>query len=162
MGIRRVAGLAWNRLLRRVDNSTGKGTSGMDKFSSKVHRVHMKLGGKLLISLRIETQFIERLQGVSVVEGSAHTQKDNVESNGGSLENVAKVFVLFLCGVQFGLQRPPAWHGCSTYRSQQINQSKRSTAALGLQGLQGWPTARDSGWWQLAGETNSTSVENWN
>ena len=32
--------------------------------------------------------------------------------------------------VQFGLQRPPAWHGCSNYRSQQINQSKRSTAAL--------------------------------
>jgi len=33
-----------------VDNSTGKGTSGMDKFSSKVHRVHMKLGGKILNS----------------------------------------------------------------------------------------------------------------
>jgi len=32
----------------------------------------------------------------------------------------------------------------------------------GLQGLQGWPTARVSGWWQLAGETKSTSVENWN
>jgi len=31
MGIRRVADLAWNRLLMRVDNSTGKGTSGMDK-----------------------------------------------------------------------------------------------------------------------------------
>ena len=29
MGIKRVAGLAWNRLLMRVDNSTGKGTSGM-------------------------------------------------------------------------------------------------------------------------------------
>jgi hypothetical protein len=28
----------------RVDNSTGKGTSGMNKFSSKVHRVHMGLG----------------------------------------------------------------------------------------------------------------------
>ena len=27
MGIRRVAGLAWNRLLMRVDNSTGKGRS---------------------------------------------------------------------------------------------------------------------------------------
>jgi hypothetical protein len=44
----------------RVDNSTGKGTSGMDKFS-KVHRVHMELGGKLVNSLRIETQFLERL-----------------------------------------------------------------------------------------------------
>jgi hypothetical protein len=28
----------------------------MDKFSSKVHRVHMELGGKLFNSLRIETQ----------------------------------------------------------------------------------------------------------
>ena len=29
----------------RVNNSTGKGTSGMNKFSSEVHRVHMELGG---------------------------------------------------------------------------------------------------------------------
>jgi hypothetical protein len=28
----------------RVDNSTGKSTSGMDKFRNKVHRVHMELG----------------------------------------------------------------------------------------------------------------------
>ena len=70
MGIRRVAGLACNRLLMRVDNSTGKGTSGMDKLSSKVHRVHMELGGKLLSSLGIETQFLERLQSVSVVDGA--------------------------------------------------------------------------------------------
>ena len=41
----------------RVDNSTGKGMSSMDKFSSQVHRVHMELGGKLLYSLRIKTQF---------------------------------------------------------------------------------------------------------
>jgi len=61
--------------------------------------VHIKLGGKLLNSLRFETQFLERLQSVSVVDGAAHTQKEDVESNGGSLENVAKVFVLFLCGV---------------------------------------------------------------
>jgi hypothetical protein len=88
----------------RVDNSTGKGTSGMDKSSSKIHRVHMELGGKLLNSLRIETQFLERLQSVSVVDGAAHTQKDDAESNGGSLENVAKVFVLFLCGVQLVLR----------------------------------------------------------
>jgi hypothetical protein len=39
----------------RVDNSTGKGKSGMDKFSSKVHKVHMEFGGKLLNSLRIKT-----------------------------------------------------------------------------------------------------------
>ena len=41
---------------------------------------------------------------MGVVEGAAHTQKDDVESNGGSLENVAKVFVLFLCGVQLVLR----------------------------------------------------------
>ena len=77
----------------------------MDKLSSKVHRVHMELGGKLRNSLRIETQFFERLQSVGVVDGAAHTQKDDVESNGGSLENVAKVFVLFLiCGVQLVLR----------------------------------------------------------
>jgi len=29
----------------------------------------------------------------------------------------------------------------------------------GYKGLQGWPTARDSGCWQLAGETKPTSVE---
>ena len=88
----------------RVNNSTGKGTSSMDKFSSKVHRVHMELGGKLPNSLRIETQFLERLQSVSFVDGALHTQKDDVESNRGSLENVAKVFVLFLCNVQLVLR----------------------------------------------------------
>ena len=72
----------------------------MDKCSSKVHKVHMELGGKLLYSLRIKTQFLEKLQSVSVVDGATHTQKDDVESNRGSLENVAKIFVLFLCGVQ--------------------------------------------------------------
>ena len=88
----------------RVDNSTGKGTSGMDKFSSEVHRVHMELGGELHISLRIETQFLERLQSLSVVDGAAHTQKDDVKSNRGSLENVAEIFVLFLCSVQLVLR----------------------------------------------------------
>ena len=73
-----------------INNSTGKGTSGMDKFSSKVHRVHMELGGKLLNPSKIETQFLERLQSVNVVDGAAHTQKDDVESNRGSLENVAR------------------------------------------------------------------------
>ena len=67
----------------RVDNSTGKGTSSMDKLSSKVHRVHMELGGKLLNSLRIEIQFLNRLQSVSVEDGAAYAQKDDVESNGG-------------------------------------------------------------------------------
>ena len=36
---------------------------------------------------------------MSVVDGATHTQKDDVESNGGSLENVADIFALFLCGV---------------------------------------------------------------
>ena len=53
----------------RVDNSTGKATSGIDKFSSKVHKVHMKLRGKFLKSLIIKTQFINRLQSMSVVDG---------------------------------------------------------------------------------------------
>jgi hypothetical protein len=79
-------------------------TSGMDKFSSVIDRMNMELGGRLHNSLRIETQFLERLQSVSVVDGATHTQKDDVKSNGGSLENVAEIFVLFLCGVQLVLR----------------------------------------------------------
>ena len=41
---------------------------------------------------------------MSVVDGATHTQKDDVESNGCSLENVAKVFVLLFCGVQLVLR----------------------------------------------------------
>ena len=41
---------------------------------------------------------------MSLVDGAAHTQKDDVESNGGSLETVAKVFVLSLCGVHLVLR----------------------------------------------------------
>ena len=58
----------------------------------------------IFYSLRIKTQSFERLQNVSVVDGAVHTQKDDVESNGGSLENVAEVFVLSLCGVQLVLR----------------------------------------------------------
>ena len=47
---------------------------------------------------------MKSLQSVGVVDGAAHTQQDDVESNGGSLENVAEVFVLFLCGVQLVLR----------------------------------------------------------
>ena len=57
----------------RVDNSTGKATSGMDEINSEVHRVHMELGGDLF-NMRIKTQFLERLQSVGVVDGAAHTQ----------------------------------------------------------------------------------------
>jgi hypothetical protein len=45
----------------------------MDKFSSKVHRVHMELGGQLSSPV-----FLKALEW-------------------GSLENVAEIFVLFLC-----------------------------------------------------------------
>jgi hypothetical protein len=45
----------------------------MDKYSSKVHRVHMELGGKLLYSSKIKTQFLERHKSVSVVDGATHT-----------------------------------------------------------------------------------------
>ena len=41
---------------------------------------------------------------MSVVDGATHTQKDDVENDGGSLENVAEIFVLFLCGVQLVLR----------------------------------------------------------
>ena len=64
----------------------------MDKFSSKVHRVHMELGGKLLNSLRIETQFLKMLQRVIVVDGATHSRKDGVEGNGGFLKNGAEAF----------------------------------------------------------------------
>jgi hypothetical protein len=69
--------------------NTGKGTPGMDKCSSKVHKVLMELGGK--------TQFLDMLQLVGVVDGAAHTQKDDVESDGGSLQNVAKVTQVCTC-----------------------------------------------------------------
>jgi len=64
----------------------------------------MELGSKLLNSLRIKTQVLERLQSVSVVDGATHTPKDDVESNGGSLESVAEIFMLILCGVQLVLR----------------------------------------------------------
>ena len=41
---------------------------------------------------------------MSVVDGAAHTQKDDVENKGGSLENVAEIFELFLCGIQLVLR----------------------------------------------------------
>jgi hypothetical protein len=74
-----------NRLLIRVDNSAGKGTSGMDKFGSVINRVDMKLGSKFLNSLRIKTQLLKRLQRGIVLNGATHSQKDGVEGNEGSL-----------------------------------------------------------------------------
>lgn len=45
----------------RVDNNTGRGTSGMDKFRSTVYRMHIELGSKFPDSLRR-----------SFLEGMAH------------------------------------------------------------------------------------------
>jgi len=59
--------------IKRVDR-IGKGRSGMDKFS-KIHRVHMELGGKLLNSLRIKTQFLERLQSVRVIDSRTRKRR---------------------------------------------------------------------------------------
>ena len=39
-----------------------------------------------------------------VVDGATHSQKNCVEGDGGSLKDDAKVFVLFLCGVQLVLR----------------------------------------------------------
>jgi len=64
----------------------------------------MELGGKLLDSLRIKTQFLERLQSVSVVDGATLTQKGDEESYRSSLENVAETLMLFFCGVQLVLR----------------------------------------------------------
>jgi hypothetical protein len=41
---------------------------------------------------------------VIVVDSATHTQKDDVEVNGGSLEDGAKIFVLFLRGAQLALR----------------------------------------------------------
>jgi hypothetical protein len=88
----------------RVDNSARKGTSGMDKLGSTIDRMNMKLGSKFLNSLRIKTQLLKRLQRVIVVDGATHSQKDGVEGNGGSLEDGAEAFVLFLRGAQLVLR----------------------------------------------------------
>jgi len=53
----------------------------------------MKLGSKFLTSLRVNTQIIKRLQGVSVVDGAIHSQKDGVEGNEGSLKDGAEAFI---------------------------------------------------------------------
>jgi hypothetical protein len=54
--------------------------------------------------LRIKTQLLKSLQRVIVVDSAARSQKDGVKGNGGSLENGAEAFVLFLCGAQLVLR----------------------------------------------------------
>jgi hypothetical protein len=84
----------------RVDNSVGKGTSGMDRFGSVVDRMNMKLGSGFPNYLRIKTQLLRSLQPMISVDCATHSQKDGVEGNGGSLKDGAETFVLFLCGAQ--------------------------------------------------------------
>jgi hypothetical protein len=64
----------------------------------------MKLGSKFLSSLRIKSRLLKRLQCVIVADGATHSQKDGVEGNGGSLEDGAEAFVLFLLGAQLALR----------------------------------------------------------
>jgi len=105
MGIRRAAGLTWNRLLMRVDNSAGKGTSGMDNFGSVIDRMNMKLGSKFLNPLRTKTQLLKRLQCVIVVDGATHTQRMvwRVTEAPWRIYR-AEDFVLFLHGTQLVLR----------------------------------------------------------
>ena len=74
----------------------------MDKCSSKIHKVHMELGGKLLNSLTIETQFLERLQSVKK------------HCNTTRLHNISQFFLnqtgisLFLISTALKIMLPPS------------------------------------------------------
>ena len=54
--------------------------------------------------MTIKTQLLKSLQRVIVVDSAAHPQKHGVKGNGGSLENGAEAFLLFLCGAQLALR----------------------------------------------------------
>jgi len=77
---------------------------GMNKFGSVIDRMNVKLGSKFLTSLRIETQLPKKLQHVIVVDSATYSKKDSVEGNGGSLEDRAEAFVLFLRSAQMVLR----------------------------------------------------------
>ena len=66
--------------------------------------MNVKLGSRYLNSLRIKTQLLKRFQHEIVVDSAAHSQKDGLEGNGGSLEDGAEAFVLFLRGAQLVLR----------------------------------------------------------
>jgi hypothetical protein len=78
--------------LIRVGNSAEKGMFGMDKFSSVIDKMNMKLGSKFLNSLRIKTQLLSRRQCVIDADG-APTPKGCVESIGSSLKDGAEAFI---------------------------------------------------------------------
>jgi hypothetical protein len=64
----------------RVDDSAGKGTSGMDIFGSVIDRMNMKLESKLLNSLRVKTNSLKGSTRV-IFDGATHSQKVAVERN---------------------------------------------------------------------------------
>jgi len=82
MGIKRVAGLNWNRPLMAVKIVLERARLvWLDKFGSIVDKMCMKLGSKFLSCLKIKTQLLKRLQCVIVVDGAPHSHKDCVEGN---------------------------------------------------------------------------------
>jgi len=65
-----------------------------------VHRIYMVLANPIYIATT-------QLLSVIFVDGATHqSQKDGVEGNGGSLKEVAEIFVLFLCSAVLGLVFP--------------------------------------------------------
>ena len=76
----------------------------MNNFGSVIGRMNMKLLSKFLNSLKTKPQLFKRLQRVIVVDSATHSQKAGVEGSGGSLEDGAEAFVLFLHGAQLDLR----------------------------------------------------------
>ena len=63
------------------------------------------IGGQIVVVRVAGVHHLKRLQHVIGVDGAAtHSQKDGVESNGGSLKGGAEAFMLFLCGAQLVLR----------------------------------------------------------
>jgi hypothetical protein len=65
MEIKRDVGLASNWFLLRVGDGTGTGTSGVDRFSSVVGRMHMNLEANFL-SIKNQDLRLKRFYCVSV------------------------------------------------------------------------------------------------
>ena len=76
-------------------------------LAASIDRMNVQLGSKFFKSLRIKTfktQLLKRPQRVIIVDGATHSQNDGVKGNGGSLEDGAEAFVLFLHGSQLVLR----------------------------------------------------------
>jgi hypothetical protein len=124
-----------------VDYSAGKGMYGMNKFGSIIDRMNMQLGSKYLSSLRIKTQFLERLQRVIVADSATHSQKDGMEGNGGgSLKGGAEA-VLFLRGAQLFLRSSVL----TVLDLDEVNVTLYNAETFGSVLSGGWNC-----WWQLA------------